>query len=79
MRALDAQLSMLRMAKAQGKDVDAQIADTLIAMVKDAYVRGEFEIEYLERTVEAILNGEPLAMVAEGRPEFIIGRNREGE
>lgn len=72
MRALDAQLAMLRMAKAQGRDVDDRIAEVLIAMVKDAYVRGDIGIDWLERTVEAILSGGPVQMVAESGTEWVL-------
>lgn len=71
---MDFHLASLRLAKAQGKDVDGQIADVLIAMVKDAYVRGDVSIESLENTVETILSGGSIAMIAEGGPEAVISR-----
>jgi hypothetical protein len=69
-RVLDAQLAQLRMAQAMGRDVDEQIRSTLIAMAKDAYVRGDTSIEGFGRTVGAILAGEPVAMLQPG--EWIV-------
>jgi hypothetical protein len=62
-----------------GAEVDDAIASTLIAMVKDAYVRGDAEIEYVEDMVAAILRGQPVAFLAPGERVIRAARRQLGE
>ncbi len=73
-RELDAQLAALQVAKLQGYAVDERIADTLIAMLKDAFVRGAIDIDHLEDVTMAVLRGEPVAILQAG--ERVIRRER---
>jgi hypothetical protein len=49
------------------------IQNTLIAMAKAAYVRGDAEIDYLDAMVDAILRGRPTAILQPG--ERILRRD----